>query len=67
MTEQRIVDIEIKLAHQEQTIIELNDVVTGQQAKILELEALCARLIDRVRTITDAAPGAPHDDRPPHY
>ncbi len=67
MSEDRLVDIEIKLAHQEQTIIELNDVVTEQQVKITELEALCSKLIDRVRTIADTATDAPHDDRPPHY
>lgn len=67
MSEDRLVDIEVKLAHQEQTIIELNDVVTEQQAKLTELEALCSKLIDRVRTISDTAIDAPHDDRPPHY
>ena len=67
MSEERLVDIEVKLAHQEQTIVELNDAVTEQQAKITELEALCNRLIDRVRSISDSATDAPHDDRPPHY
>ena len=67
MTEQRLVDIEIKLAHQEQTISELNDVVTEQQARLIELDALCHKLIDRVRAVADGATDAQHDDRPPHY
>lgn len=40
MTEQRFVDIETKLAHQEHLVLELNDVITKQQEKIMRLEAL---------------------------
>ena len=67
MSEERLVDIEVKLAHQEQSMLELNDVVTAQQAKIMQLEELCNKLIERVRAMTDATTDAPHDERPPHY
>jgi SlyX protein len=53
MSEERIVDIEVKLAHQEQIVSELNDVVTQQQAKLMQLEELCTSLIQRVRSIGD--------------
>ena len=57
MSEDRLVDIEVKLAHQDQLLDDLNEVVTQQQAKILEqrtdeametvrtktVEAVCAR------------------------
>ncbi len=68
MSEDRLIDIESKLAHQDQLMLELNDVVTEQQAKIMQLEQLCNSLLARVRAISEAAPGdVPQDDRPPHY
>ena len=68
MSEDRFVDIETRLAHQDQLMNELNDVVTSQQAKIMQLDALCQALIERVRTVTDGAPSADAgDERPPHY
>lgn len=68
MTEDRFITIETKLAHQEHTIAELNDVITKHQEKIMQLEELCASLVDRVRSIGEAMPGdAPKDERPPHY
>lgn len=68
MSEERLVEIETKLAHQDQLMYELNDVVTLQQEKIMRLEELCNSLVDRVRVIGDAVPGdGPQDERPPHY
>lgn len=68
MSEERLVDIEFKLAHQDQLLSELNDVVTQQQQKIMQLEELCGSLLDRVRTIGDALPAdTARDERPPHY
>ena len=42
MSEDRFVDIETKLAHQEHLLLELNEVITKQQEKIMKLESLCA-------------------------
>lgn len=68
MSEQRLVDIESKLAHQDQLVYELNDIVTQQQEKIMRLEELCNTLIARVRAMGETAPGdGPQDERPPHY
>ena len=68
MSEDRLVDIESKLAHQDQLLLDLDSVVTAQQAKIMHLEELCNSLIDRVRAIGESMPGdAPADERPPHY
>ena len=68
MSEERFVDLETRLAHQDQMLRELNDVVTDQQAKIMQLEELCRSLIDRVRSLGDGLPaGDPGDERPPHY
>ena len=68
MSEERFVDLETRLAHQDQMLHELNDVVTDQQAKIMQLEELCRSLIDRVRSLGESLPaGNPADERPPHY
>ncbi len=68
MSEDRIVDIEVKLAHQDQLLIDLDKVVTDQQAKIMHLEELVTSLVARVRSIGDALPGgSAQDERPPHY
>ena len=68
MSEERFIDLETRLAHQDQLLHELNDVVTAQQAKIMQLDELCRSLIDRVRSIgDDVSAGDPSDERPPHY
>ena len=68
MSEDRLIDIESKLAHQDQLLSELNEVLTEQQGRIMQLEQLSSSLIERVRAIGDAAPeDGPVDERPPHY
>lgn len=68
MSEERFIDLETRLAHQDQLLHELNDVVTRQQAKIMQLEELCTRLVSRVRSLADATPDTePGVEKPPHY
>ena len=68
MSEERFVDLESRLAHQDQLLNQLNDAVTAQQATIMQLEALCKSLLERVRSMSDAAPAADSgDEQPPHY
>ncbi len=68
MNEDRLIDIETKLAHQDQTLVELNDVITQQQASIMKLEQLCAALSERLASISEALPaGTSQDETPPHY
>ncbi len=63
-----MIDIESKLAHQEQALIELNAVITKQQETIMTLERLYAAIAERVATLAEAIPDAPpQDERPPHY
>lgn len=61
----RFVDIEIKLAHQEDLVESLNERIYAQQKQIDTLEAMLARLAEHLRT-RDAAQ-APANERPPHY
>ena len=68
MSEERFIDLESSLAHQDQLLNELNDLVTEQQAKIMRLDELCRSLIDRVRSIGESTHAdVPGDERPPHY
>jgi SlyX protein len=68
MSEERFIDLETRLAHQDQLLHELDEVVTAQQARIMQLEQLCRSLVDRVRSIGDGiSAGDPADERPPHY
>jgi len=67
MSEDRLVDIEVKLAHQDQLLIDLDRIVTDQQSKIMQLEELVASLVDRIRAMGEAASDAQQDERPPHY
>jgi len=69
MNEERLVDIETKIAFQEKTLKDLNDVVYEQQREIERLGSLCDALAKRVRELSECSPGidAPADERPPHY
>jgi SlyX protein len=64
----RMIDIETKLAFQEQLLSALNDALAAQQAQLSRLETLCQSLIDRVKSLSAGAPpDAPANAQPPHY
>lgn len=68
MDEDRLIEIETKVAHQERLLIELNEVLTDQQMRLGRLEELCKSLFQRFMALAedrDTAPSA--DQRPPHY
>lgn len=68
MSEQRFIDLESRLAHQDKLLNDLNDVVTEQQTTIKRLDELCRSLIERVRSLGESMPaGESGDERPPHY
>ena len=68
MTDERIINLEIKFAHQDDFLEQLNQVVTKQQKTIERLEK---EILDLKRNVNggggvDAGRTAA-DDRPPHY
>lgn len=69
MDEQRIIEIETKLAYQEQMLGELNEALTDQQSQLSQLERLSGRLLERLQAMTSAVEGdePAGDERPPHY
>ncbi len=64
--EDRFVDIEIKLAQQEDLVDSLNGIVYQQARKIDQLEAMIAKLAEHIRNLQEAGQN-PINERPPHY
>jgi SlyX protein len=67
MSEERLIDIEVKLAHQEHALDEVSQVLTDQQAQLSRLEQVCRSLAERLRSISEGTSAGEHDDKPPHY
>ncbi|MCJ7556363.1 MAG: SlyX family protein [Gammaproteobacteria bacterium] len=68
MTDDRLIDLETKLAYQEDLLETLNGLVITQQARIETLENLCRGLADRVRQFKDTGQTADEQyEVPPHY
>ena len=64
----QITELEIKVAHLEQALNELSDVMYRQQGQIERLEAGYEHLRQRVQEGGGADPGGqPEDEKPPHY
>lgn len=66
-TESRFVDIEIKLAQQEDLVESLNQMVYQQGRRIDQLEAMLHKLGEHVRDGAQQANGGQVNERPPHY
>lgn len=67
-TENRLVDIELKIAAQEDLVDTLNIMVYQQQKKIDELETLCAVLARQLKEVRETmTERGPANERPPHY
>ena len=66
--EDRIIELESRIAHQDQLLNELNDVVTDQQSRLMRLEDLVVELAERYRDLADDAPATGGGfEKPPHY
>lgn len=67
-TEERMIELEIKLAYQEDLLQTLNAIVTGQQKQIGRLEETCKLLYERMKSLSAASELAQTDNQPPpHY
>lgn len=68
MLEQRIIELEIKVSHQEVLIEELNQVIYDQQKTTDKLEASVARLVKKLQELlaSQEENQLPHE-KPPHY
>ncbi len=67
MNEQRLVELEIKTAYQEDLLQELNKIVAQQQHQILLLEKTCQLLHERMNSFRLEHGDDVIDPPPPHY
>ena len=68
MSEDRIIELEIKAAYQEDLLQALNQIVGSQQQQIGRLEATCRMLNERIKSLsTEAGSGENVEELPPHY
>ena len=68
MHEDRLIELEARIAYQEATIDDLNAALTQQQHRLADLERLCRQLSERVvRMGQDVFKGSASDEVPPHY
>ncbi len=70
MSDARFIDLETKLAYQEDAAQQLSDVVARQQQQIDALETALRALIERVQSLSTqegAGKVSLADEVPPHY
>ncbi|MDY7576956.1 SlyX family protein [Herbaspirillum sp. RTI4] len=69
ISEERLIDIEIKLARQEDLLDSLSQTIYQQQKKITELELLLQGMARRLRQggDSDNERAAIEHEKPPHY
>ncbi len=67
MGEERIVEMEIKIAYQEDLLQALNTVLTKQQQQITRLEETCKYLNERIKTMVGSSEISQEAEVPPHY
>jgi SlyX protein len=65
--EERFVDIEIKLAQQEDLVESLNQTVYQQSRRIDQLEAMLSKLAEHLRNVQQSSGQGPLNEPPPHY
>ncbi|MCG5514592.1 MULTISPECIES: SlyX family protein [Ectothiorhodospira] len=65
----RVIDLEIRLAHQDAQLQDLNDVVTRQQQDLLQMQRQMEDLRLRLAEVLANQPGGPEgpEPPPPHY
>lgn len=68
MSHERLTELEIKIAYQEDTLKALNDVIYQQQKRIERLEAALLRCQVQLDNVLGGSLGhSITDEKPPHY
>ena len=68
MNEDRIIELEIKTAYQEDLLQALNKIVGEQQQQMGRLEATCRMLNERIKSLSvEGGSGESSEELPPHY
>lgn len=68
-TEEKIVDLEVKLGFLERTVEQLNEALVEQDTVIQRMDRRLQQLTERLAKASDTEEGErdPLDERPPHY
>lgn len=67
MKEERITELEIKIAYQEDLLQALNEIVSEQQGQITRLEKTCGLLSERMKNMAEPNNINQGFELPPHY
>ncbi len=67
MSEERITELEIKMAYQDDLLLSLNDVVSEQQRQLIRLEEICKLLGQRIKNMSVSSEINQGVELPPHY
>lgn len=68
--EEQLIDVQTRVAYQEDTLAQLNEVITRQDADIIQLKQqlrLMALRLDELSNNPAQGDGEMLDERPPHY
>lgn len=63
----RIEELEIRIAYQDDLLLTLNDVVSDQQRQLIRLESVCKLLARRIKSMVDVESVGDDIEIPPHY
>jgi SlyX protein len=67
MKEDRLIDLETRIAFQEQAIKDLNEVIYQHQKTIDRLTAVCDSLVKQNKDFSASDMEGPANEKPPHY
>ncbi|MDY0189585.1 MAG: SlyX family protein [Desulfuromonas sp.] len=69
MDEKRIIELESKVAFQEHSLHQMQELVAVQQKQLYDLEELCRLLLQKINSQPSATGGGEvnNNERPPHY
>jgi SlyX protein len=68
--EEQLIDVQTRVAYQEDTLAQLNEVITRQDAEIIQLKQQLRLLVQRIDELSQGAgqvAGELVEERPPHY
>lgn len=67
MDDQRLIEIETRVAWQDDALRQLSDALARQQRDIDRLQRLCQALQSQLEAAVDGSRSAPANEPPPHY
>jgi SlyX protein len=67
-TEEHLIELEARIAHQDQSINDLSEEIYQQSKQLQQLEATCRLLLEKFQALSESGENPEHDtEPPPHY